>query len=229
LLLEAHPGFADGQRNSRDFFLVSRVEGATLGRSDRAGVAMGILGGMVLLVGLGWVSMLHAALLAAGLMLITGCCSAGVARRSLDGSVLLVIGASLGLGRAIEVSGAARILAEWVLGPTQGNPWIAPAVLYGLTMLFTEVISNNAAAVLVFPIVLATAQSLGVNYMPFIIAIMMASSCGFATPIGYQTNLMVYGPGGYRFGDYLRFGGLLNLLIGVVTVVITPWVWPFHS
>lgn len=228
LLLEAHPEFADRHRNSRDFFLVSRVEDSTPARHERAWLALAILGGMVLAAGAGWLSMLNAALVAAALMLLTGCCSDVAARRNIDWPVLLMIGASLGLGRAMDVTGAARTITGTVLGVVGADPWIALVAVYGLTMLFTEVMSNNAAAVLVFPIAMATANTLGVSHLPFVMAIMMAASCGFATPIGYQTNLMVYGPGGYRFGDYLRFGGLLNLLVGIVTVVVVPLVWPFR-
>jgi di/tricarboxylate transporter len=94
-------------------------------------------------------------------------------------------------------------------------------------MLISNMITNNAAAVLMFPIAVATAASLGVNLLPFVIGVMMAASCSFATPIAYQTNLMVYGPGGYRFVDYLRFGGLLSLLLWGLTVALTPLVWPF--
>ena len=94
-------------------------------------------------------------------------------------------------------------------------------------MLFTELITNNAAAVLVFPIVLSSAESLGVNFMPFVIAIMLAASASFSTPIGYQTNLMVYGPGGYRFTDYMRIGIPLNLTMMAVAVILTPLIWPF--
>ncbi len=228
LLLEAHPEFEAQHRDSRDFFLVSRVENSTPARHERAWAALLILGGMVLVAGFGWLSMLNAALLAAGLMLVSGCCSGTVARRSIDWQVLLVIGASFGLGRAMETTGAAQSIAEVLLSTAAGNPWLALVVMYGLTMLFTELMSNNAAAVLVFPIAMATAKTLGVSYMPFIMAIMMAASCGFATPIGYQTNLMVYGPGGYRFRDYLCFGGALNLVIWGITVVVVPWAWPFR-
>lgn len=227
LLLEAHPEFADRHRNSRDFFLVSRVEDSAPARHERAWVALGILGLMVLTAGLDWLSMLNAALVAGALMLLTGCCSWSAARRNIDWQVLLVIGASFGLGSAMEKTGAATAIASGVLGPAAYHPWVALALLYGLTMLFTEVMSNNAAAVLVFPIAMATAKTLGVSHLPFLMAIMIAASCGFATPIGYQTNLMVYGPGGYRFTDYLRFGGLLNLLVWVITVALTPLVWPF--
>ena len=96
-------------------------------------------------------------------------------------------------------------------------------------MLFTETITNNAAAVLVFPIAVATAEKLGVHAMPFIITVMMAASASFSTPIGYQTNLMVYGPGGYRFTDYLRIGLPLNGLMWITTVTLVPWIWPFQG
>jgi di/tricarboxylate transporter len=95
------------------------------------------------------------------------------------------------------------------------------------TTLITQIITNNAAAALAFPIAMSTAERLGVNPMPFIICVMIAASASFSTPIGYQTNLMVYGPGGYRFGDYLRIGIPLNILFGVVAVGLAPLIWPF--
>jgi di/tricarboxylate transporter len=102
-------------------------------------------------------------------------------------------------------------------------------MVYGATMLFTEVMTHFAAVAVVLPIALAAAAGFPapVNPMPFVMAIMMAASCGFATPIGSQPNLLVSGPGGYRFGDYLRFGGPLNLIIWAVTVTVAPLVWPF--
>ena len=96
-----------------------------------------------------------------------------------------------------------------------------------MTTLFTEIITNNAAVALLFPITMATADKLGVNPMPFIITIMIAASASFATPLGYQTNLMVYGPGGYRFSDYLKIGIPLNLLMWIITVSLAPLIWPF--
>jgi len=97
-----------------------------------------------------------------------------------------------------------------------------------VTMIATELLSNNAAAVLMFPIAMATAHSLGLDPMPFVVATTIAASCGFATPLGYQTHMMVYGPGGYRFADFLRMGLPLNLLVGVVTVLVTPLLMPFQ-
>jgi di/tricarboxylate transporter len=144
-----------------------------------------------------------------------------------DWSVLIVIGAALGLGQALETSGAANTIAQNLIRFAGGNPWIVLLVVCFVTTLFTEMITNNAAAVLVFPIALSSAQSLGVNFMPFIMAIMVGASASFSTPIGYQTNLMVYGPGGYRFTDYLRIGIPLNLLIMAISVTLTPLIWPF--
>jgi len=138
-----------------------------------------------------------------------------------------VIGASFGLGSSLEVTGAAEHLARGWLSLAGQGPWLALAAVYLVTMVFTEFITNNAAAVLVFPIAQATAGALGVSFWPFVVAIMMAASASFATPIGYQTNLMVYGPGGYRFTDYLRFGLPLNLLLAAVSILTIPTFWPF--
>jgi di/tricarboxylate transporter len=227
LLLEAHPWFVERHRNSRDFLLVSRVENSTPARHDRAWIALVILLGMVILAATRWLSMLNAALLAAALMLLTRCCSGPDARRSVDLKMVVVIAALLGIGRAMEVSGAAHAIVDALIRLAGSNRWVALAIIYGLTMLFTELMTHHAAVVLVFPIALATSQTLHASMMPFAMAIMMAASFAFATPIGSQPNLLVYGPGGYRFTDYVRIGGPLNLLTWAVTVIIAPWVWPF--
>jgi di/tricarboxylate transporter len=227
LLLEADPGFADRQRNSRDFFLVSRLPNSRPLRQDRALVAVAILAGMVLAATLEWLSMLQAAMLAAGLMIVTRCINGAGARGAVDWEVLITIAASFGLGHALETTGAARFIAESLIQLAEGDPWVTLAVVYLVTMLFTELITNNAAAVLVFPIALSTSQTLEVSFMPFAICIMMAASASFSTPIGYQTNLMVYGPGGYRFTDYFKVGIPLNLLLAAVTITLAPLIWPF--
>ncbi|MBM4310545.1 MAG: SLC13 family permease [Deltaproteobacteria bacterium] len=229
LLVEAHAGFIPRQKDSRDFYLVSEVGDSSPLRFEKAPVAFAILSVMVTVAAFGWLSMLKAALLAAALMLITGCCSHASARRSIEWDVLLTIAAALGLGLALEKTGAANALAGSLLGVAGSNPWIVLAMVYLATSICTEVITNNAAAVLVFPIAMYTAEQLGVSSMPFIMCIMVAASASFATPIGYQTNLMVYGPGGYRFGDYLRIGIPLNLTIGCVSVALAPLIWPFSG
>jgi di/tricarboxylate transporter len=228
LLLEARPSFATRQRNSRDFLLVHELQGSSVPRHERAGLATAILAGMVVAAAGGIASMFEAALVAAALMILTRCTSSSAARASIDWSVLTVIGASLGIGQALLTTGAASGVAHWWLGLVGESPWTALLGVYLLTSLFTALITNNAAAVLIFPIAQATAAGLSVSVLPFVVTIMMAASASFATPISYQTNLMVYGPGGYRFSDYLRIGLPLNLLLGVVTVGLTPLIWPFQ-
>jgi len=227
LLLETRPSFLEQQRLSRDFLLVSAIEGAAPPRHDRAGIATAILAGMVAAVSLADVPMLVAALVAGGLMIATRCTTTSAARRSVDWQLLIVIGGALGLGRAVEETGAAAALAHAWLGLAGESPWATLLVVYLMASLLSAVLTNNAAAVLVFPLARAAAEGLGVSFLPFVFAIMMAASASFATPIGYQTNLMVYGPGGYRFGDYLRIGLPLNALMALVTVLIAPWIWPF--
>jgi di/tricarboxylate transporter len=227
LLLEAHQGFVQQRRNSSHFFLVSGVENSALPRHERAWLALTILAAMVVVAGFEWLDMLTAALVAGLLMILARCCTTAEARQSIDWSVLLVIGASLGIGQALDTSGAAQIVAGKLINMASGHPWMVLTMVYLVTMIFTELITNNAAAVLVFPIALAAARSLEVSFMPFAITIMIAASGGFATPIGYQTNLMVYGPGGYRFSDYVRIGVPLDLVFMAVTVSITPLIYPF--
>jgi di/tricarboxylate transporter len=227
LLLEARPGFVDQHKNSRDFYLVSRIENSNPPRHDRAFVSIAIMVGMVLLASFDILPMFQAALLASGLMILTRCVTTGQARRNIDWSLLVVIASSFGIGKALETTGAAQSIADVLTGFVQGSPWLSLAVIYLITTFFTEIITNNGAAALMFPIALATATSLGVSFTPFVIAIMMAASASFATPIGYQTNLMVYGPGGYRFNDYLRIGIPLNITAGIVSVVLIPLIWGF--
>lgn len=238
LLLEGHPDFAAQQRNSSDFFLVSHVQNSAPIHHERSWVAIGILGGMVLLASMlskeasdgkpAVDFLLPAALIAALAMVATRCCTGTQARESIDWSVLIVIGASLGIGEAISISGAAKYLSEQSIVLCGSNAWLQLAVVYLLTMILTELVTNNAAAVLMFPLALEVSKSLGASHLPFMIAIMIAASMGFATPFGYQTNLMVYGPGGYKFRDYLAVGIPLDLVMMIITVALTPFVFPFY-
>ncbi len=227
LLLEGDASFLQRQRNSRDFYLVSGVDAASPPRHDKLWIALGILSLFVVGMATGWVSPLNGALLAAAGMGLTGCITATAARQSIDWSVLLVIAAALGIGMAVHASGLAHGIAVVVLNMVGENPWLALVAIYLLTNLFTEAITNNAAAVLIYPIAKALAVDLDVDFLPFAIVIMIAASASFATPIGYQTNLMVYGPGGYRFTDYLRIGLPLNLLVLIVAIALTPLFFPF--
>ena len=227
LLLEARPPFIERHRQSREFLLISQLNGAARPVHEKAWLAWSILAGVVALATLGAMSMMNAAMLGAVLMLLTGCCTVGAAKRGLDIQVLLTIAASFGLGAALESSGAAAVLAGGALGLAGGNPLLLLIGVYLLVALLTELVTNNAAAVITFPLVMASAESLGVSPMPFVVAVMFAASASFLTPIGYQTNLMVHGPGGYRFGDFLRVGGLLNLIVAAVALTLIPIIWPF--
>ena len=231
LLLEAPQSFVEQHRNSRDFYLVSEIADSAPVRHEKAIVSLGILVGMVALATvsdlLGWpVKMIHAAVLAAGLMILTRCCSGPQARRAVDWQVLVTIAAALALGRGLEITGAASVIAERLVALASGHAWLTLAAIYFITMMFTEIITNNAAAALMFPIALAISERLGVDFKPFACTIMMAASACFSTPIGYQTNLMVMAPGGYRFSDYFRIGIPLNLLMMSVTVLLAPMIWP---
>ncbi len=227
LLVEAHPSFAEQQRSSRDFFLVSTIENSSPPHHEKALLATALLGGLVLLTALEIIPVLIAAFIVAGLMILTKCVSVENARKSINWEVLLAIAAAFALGKALEVSGSAKHVADGLLSLAGKNPWLALGIIYFTTVLVTELITNNAAAALMFPFAMATATNLEVSPFPFVIAIMIAASAGFATPIGYQTNLMVYGPGGYRFSDYVKVGLPLDVLIGIVTIGLTPLVFKF--
>ncbi|MBK5935285.1 SLC13 family permease [Halorhodospira halophila] len=227
LLIEAGEGVVERQRNARDFLLVRGIEGSAVPRHDRAWLALGILGVMLGVVGVGWLSMLEGALAAGAALLATRCMTLNAARQSVDWSVILTIAAAFGIGAAMDQTGLAAVIAGGLLQLAGEVPWLNLAVVYLVTVLFTSVITNNAAAVLMVPIAASVAADLSVSVVPFAVAIMLAASASFATPMGYQTNLMVYGPGGYHFTDYLRAGLPLNLVTAAVALAVIPWVWPF--
>lgn len=127
----------------------------------------------------------------------------------------------------MEKTGAALVIANIMINATAQSPTGTLIGLFVLTAGFSAMISNLAAAVLIFPIAVAASQQLGVDVVPFAVTVMIAASACFATPIGYQTNLMVYGPGNYRFADFLKIGLPLTLLVGITTILIVPLVWAF--
>ena len=231
LLLQAHREFARKHRDDRDFLLVSALEDTRPVRHERAWVAMTIMALMILVAsteGLHGISVFQASLLAAAAMGIFGCISAEHARRSIDLPVLTSIVAALLVGQAMAKTGLATTLATAMSQVFQGmGPWAVLGGIYFLTLVFTELVTNNAAAALAFPIAKAAADTLDVNFMPFAIVVAIAASSGFATPLGYQTHLMVYGPGGYRFADFMRMGLPLDALCMIITVAVTPLFYPF--
>jgi di/tricarboxylate transporter len=226
LLVEAHPSFADNQRNSHHFYLVSRVEGSAPVNHERAYIALAILLAMVLAASFTELGMLKSAMLASGAMLFTRCCTSNQARRSVEWKVILAVAAAFALGGAVEKSGLAKAIAGSLTDAAGGDPWLSLVAIYGGTLLLTELISHSASVSLLFPIALGTAQNLGIDYMPFVAAVTVAGSLGFATPLGYQTHMMVYSPGGYRFTDFLRIGIPMDLICWAIAMVTIPMVFP---
>lgn len=230
LLLETGQAFVEQYRYRRDFMLVSPLHDSAPPDFRKAPLAVSILVGMVLLNVLGWVSVLESVLIACGLLLGTRCVTANRARMmvSVNLPVLVVIGASFALGEGMSSSGAAQWLVGGVFSQLDASPWLALVLVYLITVLVTELVTNNAAAVLIFPLALSIAEMAGVSPLPFIVAVMFAASASFMTPLGYQTNMMVMGPGGYRLADYLRLGIPMSVLAALVSLSIIPLIWPFN-
>ncbi|MBK1618865.1 SLC13 family permease [Lamprobacter modestohalophilus] len=227
LLLETRPDFLLQQRNSKDFLVVSQFGDEHPLSHDRAPIAIGIVAAMVAVVAFELLSMLEAALLAAGAMILTRCTPDRVARRAPDWQVLIVIATSFGIGAALEKTGAAALLAGSLIELAGGVPWLALGLLFVATALLTALATNNVAAVLLFPVAIDSARLMEVSVVPFLVTLMVGASASFATPIGYQTNLMVFNVGGYRFADFMRIGIPLTALIGAITVALVPLIWPF--
>lgn len=222
LLLDATPDNINRLRQFPDFLLISELE-ADPPRHEKAWLSWGILGLILALVTTDTISMLNGSLIGAGLMLVTGCCSVTQAGKSLDLGVLVTIAASFALGAALQSTGVAAALAKSLLDLGITQPWLLLLVSYVVVSLLTEVITNNAAAVLALPIMLELTRQAGIPPEPFVFGLMMAASASFATPLGYQTNLMVYGPGNYRFADFLRVGIPMNLFIGAASIIVIVW------
>lgn len=226
LLLEGAP--EDLSRLAQDMDLVDVSHPSEREyRRGHAPVAIAALLALVVLAGLGVAPIFLLAVLAVALVLVTRCIDADEAFGAVDGRLLALIFAMLGIGAALESSGAVGLIANGV-APVLGNlpPFLIVWAIYLLTSVLTELVSNNAVAVVVTPIAIGLADALGIDARPLVVAVMVAASASFATPIGYQTNTLVYGPGGYKFSDFLKVGVPLNLSIGVLASAVIPFLWP---
>ena len=227
LLVEASDDFLALHRTSADFYLVTShglIE--PVARWHR-GFGFVVFLAMIGCAASGLLTMFEAALAAALVVLLSGMISWRDAQNDVNWSVLVMIAAAFGLSSALEGTGAARELGESIVRLGGGDPWTTLALVYIGTAITTELVSNNAAAALMLPIGLAAANTVGASYMPFVMVVMIGGSAGFASPIGYQTHLMIYGPGGYRFTDFARIGVPLGVVLAVVVISLAPIIWPF--
>ena len=226
-VLEVGDSFFYHNRREIDFLSVKKLTKAKLQRTDRAVAAGLITIAMVASVAFGFMSMLNAALLASGLMILTGCMSLKEAGQSVEFGTVVVIACAIGLEAAVTGSGLSAILADLLSGIGGGNPTIALIVIFCGCIFMDTLVTNVASAVFMFPIALMMAGQMGVSFMPFAMTVLVGASCSFISPVGYQTNLMVYSPGGYKFMDYVKIGVPLTVVVGIVTIILTPLFFPF--
>ena len=217
----------DQMRNGADFIIAEDVHHEIV-QKRKAWKAGLIFAGLLVAASTGLADIMVCALTAVFLMIVTGCLQMRDAYRSVQADVLLLIAGTLALGTAMEKTGTSQIYAEAYLNLFAG---FSPEFVLGgfilLVSISTQILSNNATAVLLFPIAVSSALGLGVDPKPFIMAVCFGASACFATPVGYQTNLLVYGPGGYRFSDYLKLGLPLNFLVLIFGSMLIPVIWPF--
>jgi di/tricarboxylate transporter len=239
LLLQTRSEFVPNYRNSRDFYLVSSVDGDAPRRHDRAWLAACLAGLLIAWLTVstlpamqtlwpGASSTAVAAIAVACLMVLTRGIRTSQARNAIDMHMLLTIVGAIGLGEALTVSQAARFMADSLVGIFGDHPYLLLVVIYLLAMLFTELITNTAVAATLIPVAINVAEVGQYNPRPFIVAVATAASLSFITPIGYQTNLMVMGPGGYRPTDYFWIGIPVAGTVAATAMVLIPYIWPFQ-
>jgi len=230
LLILADRDFRRRSLDRRDFLVVAPLSGEAPPREEKAWIVAALVAALLALVTTGVLDIVTAALLAALAVVLLRVLTPSEARDAVDLNVIVLIAASFGLGEALSVTGLAANIADLVVEPFGGMGDVG--LLLGIivtTVVLTELITNNAAAVLMFPIAMATAAQAGLDPRPFAIGIAMGASASFLTPIGYQTNTMVYGMGGYRFGDFARLGFPLTIILIIVATVVIPLAWPLRG
>lgn len=216
-------------RASHDLVVVSDLELGNL-RQKRLVVAVGILVAVVASAATGLLPIVSAAVAGCLVMVLTRCLTLDEAYQAIDWKIVFLLGGVIGLGRALETSGLAGAAAGLLVDHFEVfGPIVVLSGFYLLTSLLTEAMSNNATVVLLAPIAVGTAGALGVDPRPFMIAVTVAASASFMTPVGYQTNTLIYGPGRYRFSDFVKVGGPLNVLFWILATILIPIIWPLQA
>jgi di/tricarboxylate transporter len=226
LLLQAPKEEINRLRRNENFIVLEQLEEPSM-RRNKVPVALGIIAAVIALAASGLMPIMVTALIGCIVMVLSRCLTLEEAYAAVDWKVIFLLAGILPLGIAMENTGAAKLLADTSINLVGDlGPVAILAVLYLLTAILTECMSNNATAVLMAPIAISTAQALNVDPKPFLMAICFAASTSFATPVGYQTNTMVYHPGGYRFRDFMKVGIPLNIIFWVLAVYFIPRIWP---
>ncbi|MDZ7691725.1 MAG: SLC13 family permease [Balneolaceae bacterium] len=239
LLLDTKRGFQETHEDSSDFYLTSEAGGEepkakadTQRKKPEAGkdlyISVSVLIAIIASVTAGIFHIALAGILGVAVLIAFEVIEPGEAKEAVDWTVLIVIGAALGLGKAMEVSGAAELISNGIVQLTETyGPRAMLAGLVITTAILTETITNNGAIALMFPIAISMAQAQGLEPRPFVVSITLVSSMALLTPIGYQTNLMVYGPGNYKFTDFFKVGFPLAVVLWIVVITLAPVIWPF--
>lgn len=219
---------ADIQRLATDMNMVDLSQPSERAyRRRHAPIVIGVLAGVVLLSALNVAPILHLALVGVAIVLVTRCIDADEAFGFVDGRLLALIFGMLGVGAGLENSGAVQLIVDAIAPGLAVLPgWLLILAVFALTSFLTEIVTNNAVAVILTPVAIGLALTLGVDPRPLVVAVMFGASASFSTPIGYQTNTLVYGPGGYRFTDFLRVGLPLNFIMAIMASLLIPLFWP---
>lgn len=198
-------------------------------RQHKAPIALATIAGVILLAAFKILPIESLAIIGAAIVMVTGCIRSDEAYKSIEWPLIVMIFGMLAISIAMRDSGLADMAARSLLSIGEGlDPWWMLLAVIFLTSVLTEVLSNNAVAVLMTPIVIGMADHMGVDARPFVVGVMFAASMSFATPIGYQTNTLVYSAGNYKFSDFARLGIPLNILLGAGAALLIPLFWPFH-
>ena len=218
----------DVLHRTQDFLVLEELPRTHL-RRDKIPYALGIFAGIIVAASFNILSIMEASIIGTSLMLLTGCIRFHEIYSNLHWQTIVMLGCLIPVGTAMETTGTAVFIAEKLIGGLQNlGPAAVLSGLYLVTTVLTSLMSNNATAVLMLPIALSLAEALGTRPEPFVFAVMFASSASFMTPMGYQTNTFVFGPGGYKFSDFLKVGTPLNLLFLILATLFIPYFWPFH-
>ncbi len=226
LLILTERKLLDDLRATRDFLVLEEVGGPFL-RKAKIPFALSIFAGIIVAAATGWMSILEAAVVGTGLMLLFGCFRVREIYNNLHWQTIVMLGCLIPLGKAMESTGMAEFIARNLIENLEAyGPAAVLSGLYLVTMLLTSIMTNNATGVLMVPIAFSVASTLGVSPKPFVFAIMFAASASFMTPVGYQTNTFIFGAGNYKFSDFLKVGGPLNFLFWLLATILIPYFWP---